>query len=50
MKFDTKETETYFLEIAKRFGIIHISVNKDTVLTMKDVNLLVKSAKRSQEK
>lgn len=36
MKFDSKETEQYFLDIAERFGIMHVNVAKDTVLTMKD--------------
>ena len=49
MKFDSKETEMYFYEIAKRFGIMHVNMDKDAVMTMNDVNLMVKSLRKANE-
>ncbi|MFN6432772.1 hypothetical protein EUCA11A_10460 [Eubacterium callanderi] len=38
--FESKETECYFYEIAKKYGIMHVNMENGAVMTRENVNLL----------
>lgn len=38
--FESKETECYFYEIAKRYGIMHVNMENGAVMTRENVDLL----------
>ncbi|WP_368260663.1 hypothetical protein [Eubacterium callanderi] len=47
-KFDDSETETYFYEMARMYGIQHVNLSDDRILTMDDVDNIVHDVKAVQ--
>lgn len=47
-RFDDSETETYFYEMARMYGIQHVNLSDDRVLTMDDVDNIVHDVKAIQ--
>ena len=48
-RFDDSETETYFNEMARMYGIQHVNFSDDRVLTKDDVDNIVHDVKAMQE-
>lgn len=38
--FENKETEQYFFEVAKKYGIMHVNMENGAVMKRKDVDIL----------
>lgn len=43
-KFESKETEEYFYQIAQKYGIMHVLWEKDHVITKEDVDCLANTS------
>lgn len=38
--FESKETERYFFEVAKKYGIMHLNMENGAVMKRKDIDIL----------